>query len=538
MTNRYKHILLYTFFILTLCTIFYIIDESTKTKISLEKKILIDQARTHFQNQSDIRLWNDQYLGVYVLAQKHIEPHPLLPNNTITSTENEKLIRVNHSSMTRELSEISHQDNFKFHLTSPEPLNKKNIANSFEKRAFKRIEQNGSLEYFEFGSQEFRYLGAILTQEACLSCHAHQGYKVGDIRGGLSVTLEASHYNNEVADIRERSLFLYALTSILLSLITYFGSRELRHSDLLKQKVEKRTKEINKTKELLQTVLDSDASLMLVASGIVPILANKTLLTFLNIESLEEFRKSHRYISDLFIYVDDTAYLNPTMPDEHWISYLDRKQHKKDIKVLIAKDGHARHLKVHVKEITLNEQNIHIIVFDDITEQLIEMKKLRSQAMQDPLTKLYNRAKFNEILLHEIELSKTTLLSFSLIFLDIDHFKAVNDNYGHDVGDKVLIALSDILTSLMRSRDFVARWGGEEFIITLQGTTIKDAASVAEKLREKVQEYDFPTAHKLTISLGVTEYIRGETVEEFIKRADEALYEAKNSGRDRVVLKA
>jgi diguanylate cyclase (GGDEF)-like protein len=101
----------------------------------------------------------------------------------------------------------------------------------------------------------------------------------------------------------------------------------------------------------------------------------------------------------------------------------------------------------------------------------------------------------------------------------------------------VLITLANIITSSIRTGDIAARWGGEEFMITLQSTTITNAAMLGEKLRARVEEHLFETVGKVTISLGITEYIHGESEESFIKRVDEALYEAKERGRNRVIVK-
>ena len=171
---------------------------------------------------------------------------------------------------------------------------------------------------------------------------------------------------------------------------------------------------------------------------------------------------------------------------------------------------------------------------------LMRWKKINSleeKASRDVLTNLFNRGKFDDVLSKEIELSKTTLAPLSIIFLDIDHFKVVNDTHGHDAGDYVLIELAKILGSNVRKSDFVARWGGEEFVIALQSTNIEEASLLAEKLRISTQHYNFLSGGKQTISLGVTQYKNAEPQANFIKRVDDALYEAKETGRNRVVVK-
>jgi len=166
-----------------------------------------------------------------------------------------------------------------------------------------------------------------------------------------------------------------------------------------------------------------------------------------------------------------------------------------------------------------------------------KIKKLKTEASTDPLTGLFNRRRLDNILTKEIELSVDTNRDLSIIFLDIDYFKVINDTYGHDIGDEILIGLSALITQTTRKNDFVSRWGGEEFMITLQSTSIDEATALAEKLRVKVQEHIFGCAGNITISLGVTSYEDGENRDSFTKRVDVALYEAKNGGRNKVIAK-
>lgn len=154
----------------------------------------------------------------------------------------------------------------------------------------------------------------------------------------------------------------------------------------------------------------------------------------------------------------------------------------------------------------------------------------------DELTGLYNRRYFDEILQGIIRISNRYKLPFSLIMADIDHFKQVNDCFGHDQGDVVLKSFADILRSSCRSGDYVTRFGGEEFVLLLPMTVKSDARSLAERIRIKTSEScELPDGRHLTVSLGVTEFIYGEAPELTIKRVDNALYTAKENGRNQVV---
>jgi diguanylate cyclase (GGDEF)-like protein len=159
------------------------------------------------------------------------------------------------------------------------------------------------------------------------------------------------------------------------------------------------------------------------------------------------------------------------------------------------------------------------------------------EAVRDGLTHLYNHRFLQEKLIHESEAYKRHGRPFSLVILDIDHFKQYNDAFGHPQGDKLLIALAGILKRSVRQVDFVARYGGEEFAIVLPECPKDKAIQVAERIRRNVEEYE--NAHQdrynLTVSVGVSAFpADGDSKEEIFERADEALYRAKAQGRNQV----
>jgi len=168
------------------------------------------------------------------------------------------------------------------------------------------------------------------------------------------------------------------------------------------------------------------------------------------------------------------------------------------------------------------------------------MKKtslLEATASQDFLTKLYNRRKFDTLLQYEIEqINRYQGREMSMIIIDIDNFKSINDTYGHDVGDEILKELAEILTKLSRNSDVVSRWGGEEFALNLTHTAIEDALFVAEKLRATIERHTFSNNLKITCSFGVSQFRTTDKANDLFKRADKALYEAKNTGKNKVVL--
>jgi diguanylate cyclase (GGDEF)-like protein len=171
-----------------------------------------------------------------------------------------------------------------------------------------------------------------------------------------------------------------------------------------------------------------------------------------------------------------------------------------------------------------------------INEELLsKANKLEEKASFDFLTKLYNRRKFNSFL--EYEISKANRYKeqhLSLLLVDIDYFKNVNDTFGHLVGDNILQEVSKILTICSRDTDIVARWGGEEFILMLPQTNIEQAILVAEKLRATVEKHKFDEIKHITCSIGVAQFHRNEDKDTLFKRVDSALYKAKKTGRNKV----
>ena len=166
---------------------------------------------------------------------------------------------------------------------------------------------------------------------------------------------------------------------------------------------------------------------------------------------------------------------------------------------------------------------------------------LETQAKMDPLTKILNRRAFVEELKKELARSRRESLTFSLIMADIDHFKTINDNFGHLAGDSVLISFTQMVTENLRINDVLSRFGGEEFLILLPNTPKKYAAETAERIRKIVEITNHPFNGKninYTVSLGVTSFdIDAQNKEELLENVDIALYDAKSNGRNKVCIK-
>ena len=179
------------------------------------------------------------------------------------------------------------------------------------------------------------------------------------------------------------------------------------------------------------------------------------------------------------------------------------------------------------------------------TEQLQEVvallrdkaARLEVLASTDSLTGIANRSRMQQTLEQEISRARRYLdANFSLVLLDVDYFKAINDHYGHLKGDQVLRQLAELLANQVRETDIVARWGGEEFMLLLPMTPLQNAGIFAERLRGRIANTDFSLDKGVRVSLGVAEYQKPEGLDQLFQRVDQALYRAKEEGRDRVVL--
>lgn len=170
----------------------------------------------------------------------------------------------------------------------------------------------------------------------------------------------------------------------------------------------------------------------------------------------------------------------------------------------------------------------------NITQTLAYEHELEKLALTDRLTGLYNRHKIDEILEHQIEVSNRYHHPFAVLILDIDHFKQVNDTYGHHVGDSTLVEFAQVLKDTTRQSDMVGRWGGEEFLVIVPHADKVSLLDMAEKLRTNIEQHQFDTVKQVTASIGIAIRREKETLASLLSRADEALYTSKHNGRNRV----
>ncbi len=228
--------------------------------------------------------------------------------------------------------------------------------------------------------------------------------------------------------------------------------------------------------------------------------------------------------------------------------FLHSKDHDQDfheeMQRVLARQGHwigdiwnrRKNGEAYLQWLSINPvrgENGELLYYVGVFSDMTGINELRHLAHHDPLTGLYNRAAFQKHLDEELNRTERYHRPFSLIMLDIDRFKTINDSYGHNVGDQILQQIAGLIREELRDTDSVARWGGEEFMILLPETELDNAAVLAERLRMRIDRADFDAAGHVTISLGIADWHEGEARKNMLIRVDSALYRAKKGGRNR-----
>lgn len=286
-----------------------------------------------------------------------------------------------------------------------------------------------------------------------------------------------------------------------------------------------------KQKKYYKSIIDLSSNIVIIVDKNEIIDVNRAFFKyFYEYRDIEEFKQKHSSISDFFAQED--GYLGVNIDGLNWIDYL--AKNLKSAKVKLIYNEKIYYFTVYVSLIS-EEDSHYSVVFSDITKDELHNKELEETTITDPLTKIKNRYFYNMQIKKECAEANRYFYPLSLVILDMDFFKKINDTYGHDVGDSVLIEYSKLISANLRESDIFCRIGGEEFALILPHTDKASAYKIADALRVKVESYK--KIVPLTMSFGVVEYKKGEDLEFTFKRADEALYEAKHNGRNRVIVR-
>ncbi|MFH0974877.1 MAG: diguanylate cyclase [Spirochaetota bacterium] len=291
-------------------------------------------------------------------------------------------------------------------------------------------------------------------------------------------------------------------------------------------------KDLYNQKLYFQSILDSQDNIIIVTDKKEILEANLSFLKFFGYQSLSAFKKEHKDIIELAVNIPGYITKKNSL---HWIdSILKNPNAERLISFKYEGLEYPKIFSLTISQLSL-EREVYVVTFSDVTELEQKSKTFEEKASIDALTGIFNKDKFDEMLAFNVISAKKYNSSLSLIFFDIDHFKNINDTYGHQAGDDVLQQLAGVIKNCIRKFDIFARWGGEEFTVLLPKTDLDNALKAAEKFRKQVMNTEFKTIRHLTCSFGVAKLQEDDNPDKLVARADKALYKAKESGRNRVV---
>lgn len=614
------------------------------------------------------RDWNAQHGGVYVPVTEQTQPNPYLkhPRRDLVTADGQRLTLVNPAFMTRQIGEIAEKaDGVKFHITSLKPIRPANKADDWERESLELFE-GGLKERLSFldgaeGGPVHRYMAPLMVKQPCMKCHAVQGYQVGDIRGGISVTMPAAKLLEVVADQKRRIAGFYVagyvVIAALLHVVLWHGRRYLlKLADInLNQErlIRERTRDLAESESRYRAVVDSSQD------GILVVHKGKVVFANARMEDLIGYTQDE---------LTETGILAVVAPeDRDWVS----KRHERRLAGeklptsyrmrLLHKDGHTRkvvdvnavprrerdgsaQIVVSFKDVTeklsaeralqiaaavfestieaimvtdhenriiqvnpaftaitgytpheaigrnprmlasgrhnqdfyqeiwrhLNEvghwegeiwnrrkngelyvewlaittiqaqdreQGRYVATFTDITKRKETEEQILHKANFDALTDLPNRHLFEDRLASNLALARRHGRKFALMYLDLDHFKEINDQFGHAAGDRLLEEVGRRMGHCVREADTVARLGGDEFAVILSDLgDDREAEEVAGRLIEALAR-PYPMGEQVSAhvsaSVGIAVYPRDGGDDLLLKvAADSALYDAKAAGRN------
>lgn len=520
-------------------------------------ELAANQGRFVYKMVGAVRLWNASHGGVYAVVDAATRPNPYLkvPDRDVTTTSGKALTLINPAYMTRQMADyVLEQSDMLLHLTSLKPLNPGNAADSWETDTLRRFEQ-GEKERLAFvdkgGNNIARYMAPLHVLTACMKCHEQQGYKVGDIRGGVSVTFSATPLLETVREQKRNLLFIHLAVWLLLSGLTLLALSGLRRQVLSLQQakeqqdavVEQRTRELrDEAKEREQA--ESRLRLLINSSGegVYGIdfdgnctFCNPVALRLLGFRDVSEVlgKNMHELIhhdKPGVCHVPELCRLS---------SYQDGLAVHAEDDLFCRTDGSCLPVEYRSHPIYSDGRVVGAVVtFSDITERKRTQEQVWRQANYDALTGIPNRNLFHDRLDQAVSQANRSMGQVALLFMDLDGFKEVNDKLGHDAGDLLLKEAAQRLLRCIRESDTVARIGGDEFTVILPHVNeAVEAEAVAAKVLDRLREPFLLQGQDVFVSasIGIAVYPGdADSSAVLIKHADAAMYRAKDSGKNTV----
>ncbi|MDR7236716.1 GGDEF domain-containing response regulator [Neobacillus drentensis] len=303
--------------------------------------------------------------------------------------------------------------------------------------------------------------------------------------------------------------------------------------DILLQAIQKSVyqmqieKELTKQKKLSRAILDFQDNPIFVIENDEIIEFNQAFSNFTGISKSQTQLHKSKLLSSYF--AKDSSYFYPNDMSRWYEEILETG---KNAVKMHWKDTHSKDTIFLLKTAAIPGTNQYLFICNDITALEEESRMNRQLVLMDSLTNSINRLEMDDILEMEIRRAERLGQPFSIILIDIDFFKHVNERFGQQAGDKVLHTISTIVQQRIRESDIFVRWGGEEFIILTPGTDGNGAIELAESIRAIIQDFQFKDIDQITCSFGIAEFTRGKAKNELILEADKALTQSKNKGRN------
>ncbi|MDR3682132.1 MAG: EAL domain-containing protein [Geothrix sp.] len=437
------------------------------------------------------------------------------------------------------LSQISHdlgleEPLLKGHMTSLNPLRPENAADPWERKALQELHA-GQREYWEVvtsaGRPELRFMGALVTLEGCLGCHAAQGHKVGDIRGGISFTLPLSQDSRVLGGSHNLAMsaglgivWMIGILVILLAGRWNLNRREERR---------RANEALRESEEQLRTIFEtSEAGIILVSPDGNIRFANHRMAEMFgttHLDLIDTPYTDHLHASDL---QDGRERLHQIFDEEMRSIYWDRRYVRVD-----GTDfwGHISGRRLDNPD---GSPKAFVAVITDITERKDHERRLEHLAHFDSLTSLPNRVLLADRLRQDIAQAHRRGQCLAVVYLDLDNFKPINDHHGHEIGDQLLMTLATRMKQALREGDTLARLGGDEFVaVLLDLSGVESSVPILTRLIAAVNQPACinNTALHISASVGVTFYPQEEEVgaEQLLRQADQAMYQAKLAGKNR-----
>jgi diguanylate cyclase (GGDEF)-like protein len=341
------------------------------------------------------------------------------------------------------------------------------------------------------------------------------------VSGQVVAALLVQSESKALASMYNTGLLIQPLGLILILLASLYVYREQTIRRTIEQLLQR-----------TQKILDTQDSIIVITDGQRIIDCNQAFLDFFGLKHLDDFKANDQCVCDRFEQDDKFFHRGKMNDDGNWVKQIGQLSRRDQIVSMRDQTDQP-----HVFSISIKPIDIHYLIdFSNISDTMAAHFEMANRVIHDKLTGAYNREYLGSQLATQIEAATSQHGHLGIIMFDIDHFKQINDNYGHARGDLVLIQLVQIVQASIRKEDILIRWGGEEFLILLQAEQPQVLLQLAEKVRTEIARTPFEEVGQITCSLGVRLNHSGESFETALKHADEALYRAKAGGRNRVEL--